>query len=83
MKKYELRENDNPNAPYDLLCNDTIIIKFSSYGKILKFLYQVIQPGDTYQEFHKSSYTFSTFPILSYDEVIKLKLQEEEFDKGK
>ncbi|MBK9050671.1 MAG: hypothetical protein IPL78_07085 [Chloroflexi bacterium] len=81
-KKYQLIENNEANdfyARYDLLCDDEIILKAGLNEKAWRLLLQLIQPGDTYQEFHKSIYEF---PVLDFDTVMSLDKKMKDFDEG-
>jgi len=71
-KKYQLIENNEANdfyARYDLLCDDEIILKAVLSEEAWQLLLQLMQPGDTYQEFHKPDYVF---PVLDFDTVMEL-----------
>lgn len=79
MKKYELTECDTRKARYTLRCDGEIILEEVVSRIALEYVYQNIQPGDTYQEFHKPKYQF---PVVSYEELMELKKEEEAFDRG-
>lgn len=79
MKKYELTECDTWEAKYTLCCDGEIVLEEAVYGIALKHVYQIIQPGDTYQEFHGPK---RQFPVISYERLMELKKEEEAFDRG-
>jgi hypothetical protein len=72
----KLVENKHPLEHYKLLCNGETIIK-GTYEKILQLVFQVIRPGDTYQEFHGSEHVM---PLLDYDAVMEQEQLTEAFD---
>lgn len=79
-KKYQLIENNEANdfyARYDLLCDDDVILKAVLDKEVWQLLLQVMQPDDTYQEFHKPSYEF---PVLDFDTVMSLDKKTKNFD---
>jgi len=65
----EINKTDDHYARYDLLCNDEIILKAGLSDEAWQLLLQLMQPGDTYQEFHKPKYEF---PVLDFDTVMEL-----------
>lgn len=79
MKKYELMECDTREARYTLRCNGEIVLEEVVYDLGLEYVYQIIKPGDTYQEFHGPK---DKFPVLSYERLMELKKQQEAFDRG-
>lgn len=71
-KKYQLIETNDKGdyyARYDLLCDDEIILEAGLTDEAWQLLLQLMQPGDTYQEFHKPN---DEFPVLDFETVITL-----------
>ncbi len=77
MAHYKLEETERQDHPtYNLFCDDVILVKDKRSSEIHEFLYKVIKPGDTYQEFHGSRFNF---PVLSYDDLMVSKQSFEDW----